>query len=163
MSEENNEQPETNKSAETRIEELEEQLMRVHADYQNYRRRTQQQQENARKRASEKLIKEILAVVDNLELALSQANKDDGLYKGVELVLGQLISTLEDHGVQPIPTDTFDPNLHEAIMSEHSEKAEGEITEVLQQGYKLADKALRTAKVKVSKGPQQNQEEKDNE
>lgn len=138
----------------TRIEELEEQLRRVHADYQNYRRRTEQQQEAIRHRAAETLIKEILSVTDNLELAISQASEDDGLYKGVELVLGQLISVLEDQGVQKIPTDTFDPNLHEAIMSSHSEQAEGEIIEVLQQGYMLAGKPLRTAKVKVSKGPQ---------
>lgn len=141
-------------SEQTRIEELEEQLKRVHADYQNYRRRTEQQQEAIKQRAAETLIKEILSVTDNLELALSQANEDDGLYKGVELVLGQLISVLEDQGVQKIPTDTFDPNLHEAIMSTHSEQAEGEIIEVLQQGYMLAGKPLRTTKVKVSKGPQ---------
>lgn len=144
-----------------RIEELEDQLRRVHADYQNFRRRTQQQQEQARKKASEQLIKDVLTVMDNLELALSQAEEETGLYQGVELVLGQLISTLEDHGVQKIHTETFDPHLHEAILSTHSEKPEGSILEVMQHGYQLNGVALRTAKVKVSKGPQQG--EQDNE
>ena len=158
-----NQQPqEEEQQPQARIEELEEQLMRVHADYQNYRRRTQQQQEQQRKQAAQKLIKEILAAVDNLELALSQASKDDGLYKGVELVLGQLISTLEDHGVKKIPTDTFNPQYHEAIMSAYADQPQGEIIEVLQQGYMLAENPLRTAKVKVSKGPKP-QGEQDNE
>lgn len=160
MSEEQETQEETPEPQE-RIEELEEQLARVQADYQNYRRRTQQQQEESRKRAAQQLIREILSVVDNLELALSQADENDSLYQGVELVLGQIISVLEEHGVQKVPVDEFDPQYHEAVMSAHSDKPEGSIIDIMQQGYLLGGVVLRTAKVKVSKGPQP--EETDNE
>lgn len=157
MKEDKQEQP---TQEEERIQELEEQLARVSADYANYRRRTEQQAEQTRKRAAQQLVSDILAVVDNLELAINQADKDDGLYKGVELVLGQLITVLESHEVQKIDTDgQFDPEKHEALLSQHSEQEEGEIIEVLQQGYQLAGNTLRTAKVKVSKGPENTQNE----
>lgn len=151
------EQPSEEQTPQERIQELEDQLKRVQADYQNYRRRTEQQQENSRKRAAQQLIKEVLSVVDNLELALSQADEDDSLYQGVELVLGQLISVLEDHGVQKVPTEEFNPQYHEAIMSVESDQPEGTIVDVMQPGYLLAGTVLRTAKVRVSKGEQDNE------
>ena len=144
-------------AAQERVDELEEQLARISADYANYRRRTEAQAEETKKLANKQLITEILAVIDNLELAITQAdNKENTLYQGVELVLGQLITVLESHGVQRIRTeDGFDANKHEALLSEHSDKKEETILQVLQPGYELAGKVLRTTKVKVSKGPQE--------
>ncbi len=137
----------------TEYQALEEQLKRVTAEYANYRRRTQEQEELVKKRAAETLIRELLGIADNLELALAQASQQDTLYKGVELVFGQLISTLEEQGITKISSETYDPQHHEALMSEYSQThKEGEIIEVLQQGYLLGGKVLRTAKVKVSKG-----------
>lgn len=159
MSKKKQEQETTEESAQERVQELQEQLARISADYANYRRRTQQQAEENKKKAAEDLIREILAVIDNLELALNNADEQDGLYQGVELVLGQLITVLESQGVQRIETTgEFDANRHEAILTAHSDKEEGMIIEVLQQGYELAGKPLRTAKVKVSKGPENNNE-----
>ncbi|MFT4250095.1 MAG: nucleotide exchange factor GrpE [Candidatus Woesearchaeota archaeon] len=147
-------------TAQERVQELEEQLARISADYANYRRRTEIQAEENKKLANKQLITEILAVIDNLELAINQAkNKEDSLYQGVELVLGQLITVLESHGVQRISTEEgFDAHKHEALLSEHSKQKEGTILQILQPGYELAGKVLRTTKVKVSKGPQEKKE-----
>lgn len=148
----------TKKESQTEITELQEQLARVSADYANYRRRTEEEKEIVKKRAAQQLTADILAVTDNLQLALSQANTEDGLYKGVELILGQLMTVLESHGVQKISTEgSFDPTKHEALLSEHNEAEENTIIDVLQNGYELGGVILRTAKVKVSKGPKEEQ------
>ncbi len=138
-----------------RVAELTESLARVQADYENYRRRTAEQREQERERAAAHVIADILQVVDNLELALAQAKEHDAFYKGIELVLGQLVSTLEAHGVERVPVEKFDPSLHEAILTEASKQPKGSIIEVLQPGYRLGDTVLRTAKVKLSKGAEE--------
>lgn len=143
-----------------RVQELQESLARTQADYANYRKRTEREREEHKKRATQHLIKDVLGVVDHLELALQQegASKHD-LAQGVELVLSQLITVLEDYGVQRISDEAFNPELHEALLKEPSEQPKGAILEVLQPGYTLGGMVLRTAKVKVSQGS----EEIDNE
>jgi len=143
-----------------RIEELEQSLVRTQADYANYRTRTEREREDHKKRATQHLVKDILGVIDHLELALSQesATKQD-LVQGVELVLSQFITILEDYGVTRVPTDAFDASLHEAILKEPSKETKGTIIEVLQQGYTLGGMVLRTAKVKVSQGPEETHHE----
>jgi molecular chaperone GrpE len=148
----------TKKKTDDQSKELTESLARVQADYANYRRRVQQEQEALKQRAAQELIEDLLVVLDNLELALKQSsNENEGLRQGVELVLSQLLSTLEAHGASRVQTEKFDPAVHEAIMATPSKEPKGTIIEVLQQGYSLAGKVLRTAKVKVSTGQEENQ------
>ena len=134
--------------------ELEESLMRVTADYANYRRRTEEERELTKKRCTEQLVKELLTVVDSLQLALTQTpiEQRGEFYKGVELTLAQLLTTLEDAGLEPIQLEKFEPTIHEAILTETSEEPKDTILEVLQPGYKLGGIVIRTAKVKLSSG-----------
>lgn len=134
--------------------ELEEQLKRVQADYANYRRRTEERREQEVLRGKKQLVQEILSVVDNLELALKQVKKQDQaeFYKGVELIYGQLVTALEQQGVKRIDAETFDPAMHEVLLTEASKEPKGTILEVLQQGYMLGSDVLRSAKVKLSSG-----------
>ncbi len=151
---------ENEQGVQERVQELTQSLARVQADYANYRKRTEREREEHKQRATQHLIKDVLGIIDHLELALSQENasKED-FAQGVELVLAQLLSTFEDYGVKRSPTEVFDPNLHEALLKEHSDDPKGTILEVLQPGYILGGVVLRTAKVKVSQGPEEKQHE----
>lgn len=153
---ENTPQEETQDDQQDRVQELTNSLARLQADYDNYRKRTEREREEHKKRATQHLIKDMLGILDHLELALSQesASKED-FTQGVELVLSQLITILEDYGVERITTEAFDPSLHEALLKEHSKQPKGTVLEVLQPGYILGGKVLRTAKVKVSQGPEE--------
>ena len=156
MSNEHNEE----ESLQERVQELQESLARTQADYANYRKRTEREREEHKTQATQHLVKEILGVVDHLELALAQQQTTkEELKQGVELVLSQLITILEDYGVERISAEEFDPHLHEALIKEPSKQPKGTILEVLQPGYKLGKKILRSAKVKVSQGPEETNNE----
>ncbi len=143
------------KKSETRklknqINELENDLKRNHAEFQNYRNRVEKEKEQLTKTASKDLIKKMLPILDNLELALINNKKQDDFTKGVEMIYAQLIETLEQEGLQVIKNEKFDPKLHEAILIEKGE--ETKIIEVLQKGYMLNDKVIRHSKIKLMKG-----------
>ena len=132
-------------------------LKRVVAEFENYRKRVSRDQESLVARAHERLVKELLPVLDDLERALAAAEEHEEakLEEGVRLVHRELKAALDREGLAEIETDgVFDPHVHEALLSQPSEAEEGSVLEVLQKGYKLGDRVLRPARVVVA-APQQ--------
>lgn len=129
---------------------------RERADFLNYKKRLERDQEQRNNNFSGNFIRKYLVILDDLDRALkARPTQGDGAAwsEGVELIYRKLQNYLEMEGVRPIPTDqkTFDPTLHEAISHEASPNHEsGEIIEVVQQGYMLGDRVLRPALVKVA-------------
>ena len=123
-------------------------LQRLQAEFSNYQKRMEKEQINFMKFAKEDLITKILDVFENFERALKEV-KDEG----VKLIHKQFLEILEKEGVKEIETQgDFNPNLHEAIMKEKSNKKEGAILEVFSKGFMLNGKVIRASKVKISGG-----------
>ena len=143
---------------EAELESTKDSLLRLRAEFDNYRKRVARENERIRKTAAESVVRELLAVVDNLELALQHADESAGpLAQGVEMVNKQLAGLLSAQGVQPIPAvgEKFDPNVHEALSKTPSaEISEDHIAQEYQRGYMLGDQVLRASKVVVSSGPE---------
>ena len=163
------EQPETDlpveEEAETvdEVEKLREQLdaeqnkyLRLLADYDNFKRRTQKDKELANKFRSQSLLADILPVLDNFERAMSVPTKSEesaSLLKGIEMVQKSLLEAVNREGLEEIKAigEQFDPNFHQAVMQEKDDSAEpGEVLQELQKGYILKDRVLRPAMVKVN-------------
>jgi molecular chaperone GrpE len=128
-------------------------LKRVAAEFENYRKRVLRDQESMVARAHERLVRELLPVLDDLERALAAAEEHEEakLEEGVRLVHRELKDALDREGVAEIETEGhFDPHVHEALLSQPSEAEEGSVLEVLQKGYKLGDHVLRPARVVVA-------------
>jgi molecular chaperone GrpE len=128
---------------------------RVAADFDNYRKRAVRDQESLVARAHERLVKELLPVLDDLERALEAAaqHEEAKLEEGVELVERQLRSVLEREGLVEIETNgTFDPHVHEALLTQPSDAEDGSILQVIQKGYLLGDRVLRPARVVIAQG-----------
>jgi len=129
---------------------------RSRAEFTNYKKRIEREQSQTYQMAAAAVIRHFLGVVDDLERALKNRPKDgDGATwaEGIELIYRKLLSTLESEGVTRMKAEgeMFDPNFHEAIMSEPSQThASGQIIEVLQQGYLQGDKVVRPAMVRVA-------------
>ncbi|MCL6452463.1 MAG: nucleotide exchange factor GrpE [Alicyclobacillus sp.] len=139
------------------VQELRNQLLRTLADFDNFRRRTRQEKEELQQFATRKLLADLLPVVDNFERALASANGAGGeasdVLTGVEMVHRQLLSVLQAYGVVPMEAvgKPFDPNIHEAVAQEaNPEAGSGVVLAEFQKGYRLHDKVLRPAMVKVS-------------
>ena len=133
-----------------------ERLLRAQADFDNYRKRVQKEQANLLRYGSESALREILPVIDNMELAVDSArthdNSNSQLREGIELVLSQFKSALERLGVKPIETleHQFDPNKHEALMRVDAPEAQdGTVISEIRKGYYLHDKVIRPAQVTV--------------
>jgi len=135
-------------------EELKETLQRVQAEFENYRKRTDKEKSEFVKIACSGIIKDILPVIDNFEVALKNTNNSEEFVKGVEMIYAQLFELLEQTGLKKIDAEgkKFNPYVHEALMQEDSDKESGIIIEEFQSGYMLNDSVLRHSKVKVSKG-----------
>jgi len=134
--------------------------MRIQADFDNYRKRTQKENEEFRKYAAESLISDMLGIIDDLERALSHADKDSDLAIGVNGIRCNLMRILGSKGLTEISTDgMFDPNIHEAFCTEPGD-TDGNIVEVYQKGYRIGDRVLRYAKVKVTKRQTEEGEQK---
>ncbi len=135
---------------------LQDQVLRARAEFENFRKRMMRDQERIRKTAAEGLMRDLLPVVDHLELALQHAEGEPAaLREGVELVLKQFTDVLTRHGVTPIPAvgEVFDPNHHEAVMQESSaDVPEMTVVREFQRGYRLGDQVLRASKVVVNMG-----------
>ena len=133
-------------------------LQRLKAEFDNYRKRVARDQGDLVARASERLVKQLLPVLDDLERALEFASEHDDakLEEGVRLVHRSLADALAREGLVQIETDgKFDPHTQEALLSQPSEAEEGNVIQVLQKGYTLGDRVLRPARVVVSGGPPQ--------
>jgi molecular chaperone GrpE len=130
---------------------------RIQADFDNYRKRVQRDREEYVKQANDKLISELLGVVDDLERALSSPGDVDDLKKGIGQIQVNLLTLLKSYGLSEMSCgEEFDPNLHEALCTTEGE--EGKVCEVLQKGYLLGPRVIRHAKVKVGKTSEKGEE-----
>lgn len=147
------------KGLEQEIIELTELLKRVQADFDNFRKRTQKEKEDLGRYLNMDLILRVLPIMDNFKLALKHLPKElesNEWVHGVWHIEKQLEQILNEEGISEIETDgkKFDPSNHEALEEVESDTLEGTITETISAGYKMGDKIIRPAKVKVSKGKQ---------
>lgn len=144
------------KKAEQEKDEIYQKLLRVQAEYDNYRKRTKKEKEADLKYRSQKVVTELLPVMDNFERALQVEISDPAaksVVEGLEMVYRQFKQVFEDEGVEEIETNgaTFDPHLHQAVMQVEEEGFESnQIVETMQKGYLLKDKVIRPAMVKVN-------------
>lgn len=142
---------------EQRLEQYVDHLKRERAEFENYRKRAARERQEAMERGEEQLVERLLPVLDNFGLALEAANRseDEGLAKGVQMVHTELVSALTESGLEEVPGEgaAFDPEIHEAMMSEESEEALSEpvVTEVFRPGYRFKGRVLRPASVKVAR------------
>ena len=128
-------------------------FLRLAAEYDNYRKRTAKEKENAWSEAKAQTVAAFLPVYDNLERALKQETADEAYKKGVEMTMKGLQDALTGLGVEMIPAlgETFDPNRHNAVMHcDDGEAGESTIVEVFQQGFICGDKVIRFSMVKVA-------------
>ena len=130
-------------------------LQRLKAEFDNYRKRVARDQQELVARAAERLVKELVPVLDDLERALefAAAHEEAQLEDGVRLVHRSLAEALAKEGLAEIPTDgKFDPHTQEALLSQPSDAEEGTVLQVLQKGYLLGDRVLRPARVVIAGG-----------
>lgn len=135
------------------VEKQKELLLRTAAEFDNYKRRTEKERIEIYERATVATLKKLLQVFDNADRAAA-ADKDSEEYKkGIELIAKQLITLSEQLGLEPIGNvgDTFDPNIHEAVMHIDDESLpENSISQVMQKGYKYGNTVIRPAMVAVA-------------
>jgi molecular chaperone GrpE len=151
------------KSKELEAQEHYDRLLRVSAEFENYKKRASREMEDFRKFSNQSLIKEMLSVVDNLELAINSTNGhkgiDKGLMDGLEMTHREILKVFEKFHVKPISTkgQPFDPMFHEAVMQEESDDypANAVINE-MQKGYLIHDRLLRPSMVVVAKSKENN-------
>jgi molecular chaperone GrpE len=132
---------------------LNDKYLRICAEYDNFRKRSQKEKDSLYGDIKAETLKKFLPVYDNLVRALNQATEDEAYRRGVEMIMTQFDKTMTELGVTEIESlgKTFDPTLHNAVMHvEDEEKGENEIVEVFQKGFKLGDKVIRFAMVKVA-------------
>jgi molecular chaperone GrpE len=161
------EEPQNNESNEAKLqaeieslkkekEEVYQRLLRAQADFENFRRRTTKERENDLKYRSQEVVMELLPVIDNFERALQVEVTGEGAEKfveGMKMIYRQLLQVLENSGVEEIKAEgePFDPHVHQAVMQvEEADKESNMVIEVFQKGYKLKDRVIRPAMVKVS-------------
>ncbi|CDR27368.1 TPA: nucleotide exchange factor GrpE [Staphylococcus argenteus] len=137
-------------------DENEEKYLRLYAEFENYKRRIQKENEINKTYQSQRVLTDILPAIDNIERALEIEGEDEtfkSLQKGVQMVHESLINALKDNGLEVIKTEgeVFDPNIHQAVVQDNNpDFKSGEITQELQKGYKLKDRVLRPSMVKVN-------------
>lgn len=154
-------------STEARLAMAEDKLLRTMAEFDNYRKRTAMRLDDMIQSANEKLLLEILEIVDNFERALQHSDDNgitnaESLRKGTELIYNQMQAVLKKYDV--VATDSlgkpFDPNVHDAMMQTPSEEYDdGVVAMVISKGYRIGDRILRHAKVAVSTGAPQTEEQ----
>jgi molecular chaperone GrpE len=131
---------------------------RTAADFDNFRKRALREREEYVTFANERLVAELLPILDDLERALQAAaeHEESRLEEGVELVHRELAALLARHGVKEIETSgKFDPHVHEALLAQPSEADEGSVLDVIQKGYTLGERVVRPARVVVAGPPQE--------
>lgn len=130
--------------------------LRTAAEMENLRKRTAREREEAIRYANQRLLEELLPVIDNFEMGMQAASQDTSsmIYIGMDMVRKQLNDFLSNQGVEEIPTQgKFDPNLHDAVSQEPSQLEEGHIIRTARRGFKLRDRLLRPASVIVASPP----------
>ncbi|WP_210125419.1 nucleotide exchange factor GrpE [Staphylococcus sp. GDY8P85P] len=136
--------------------ESEEKYLRLYAEFENYKRRIQKENETNKTYQSQRVLTDILPTIDNIERALQIEGDDESfksLQKGVQMVHESLLRALKDNGLEEIETEgqAFDPNFHQAVVQDDNpDFKSGDITQELQKGYKLKDRVLRPSMVKVN-------------
>ncbi|MBI5972621.1 nucleotide exchange factor GrpE [Staphylococcus caledonicus] len=136
--------------------ENEEKYLRLYAEFENYKRRIQKENETNKKYQSQRVLTDILPTIDNIERALQIEGSDESfksLQKGVQMVHESLLRALQENGLEEIKSEgqEFDPNYHQAVVQDDNpDFKSGEITQELQKGYKLKDRVLRPSMVKVN-------------
>lgn len=143
---------EENEKLKQEMESLNDRLLRITAEYDNYRKRTTKEKQGIYSDACVDVIKEIVPVLDNLERAITAEGSIDDLKKGVEMTMKSCQSSFEKLGIEEIDASSeFDPNLHQAVMHIEDENFEkNQIAEVFLKGYKKDDKVIRYTVVKVA-------------
>lgn len=134
-------------------EELNTRYLRLAADFQNYKKRVEKEKGDIYAYANEKIVVELLDVIDNFERALEHSGENESFAEGMNMIFKQFKGVLEKSGVEEMNAlgEPFDPNFHHAVLTENSVEYEsGEITQVLQKGYLLNKKVIRPAMVKVA-------------
>lgn len=141
-----------NKKLNNEVDALKDRLLRITAEYENYRKRTAKEKDGIYTDACTDVLKEIIPVVDNLERALSVDGSVDDLKKGIEMTIKGFQGSLEKLGVEEIDTTAgFDPNLHQAVMHIQDDSFEkNSVAEVFLKGYKKGDRVIRFTMVKVA-------------
>lgn len=127
--------------------------MRLMADFQNYKKRVEKEKTDIYSYANEKIATELLVVLDNFERALDHECSDKGFKEGMDMIFKQMFEVLEKSGLAEIPAlgEDFDPNFHNAVMTEDTDEYEsGKVSGVLQKGYTLNGKVIRPTMVKVA-------------
>ncbi|MDD7984964.1 nucleotide exchange factor GrpE [Lentisphaera marina] len=159
--EEIQEELEEPKSPEEVIADLELSLLRQRADFDNFRKRSVRDQEDARQRGKTSVLEDVLPVYDTFKMAMQATEMDnvnlDMIVQGMNMIQNMFIKAMDDMGVVEINAqgEMFDPNLHEATSESHSDEVEeGTVLSQTRCGYKLSEKLLRPAMVVVSKGPE---------
>ncbi len=157
------ERQESCEELEAKLKECEDRYLRVHADFENAKKRLEKEKIQAIEYSLEKFAQDLLPALDSLDMALAAVSKDglnaeeavEELKKGIELTIEQFIKAFNKHGIEVIEIDEgaeFNPHLHEAILQvEDAAKKAGEIVQVLQKGYKYKERVLRPVKVSVAK------------
>jgi len=144
-----------------KVAELEDKYLREHADFENIKKRMEKEKAQAVAYAHEQFARDLLSVIDSLEQAKNSVESQDEptseifdqLKEGIDLTLSQFEKIFKKHGIELVSIDGgFDPNFHDAVMQVDSdEHKEGEIVQLLQKGYKIKDRLLRSAMVSVAK------------
>jgi len=139
-------------------QEMDQELLRVRADAENYRKRMAREKEQHCKFAAQEILEDLMPILDNLELAVGHGRKVEAcsdLVQGVDMTIQLFLDTLKKHGLEPIECsegEEFDPNWHEALAEEERSDLEaGRVCQIVQKGYRYKDRVLRPAKVMVSK------------
>ena len=153
---ENNEAPAKEEAApekdkkDEEIAKLKDQLLRNMAEYDNYRKRTAKEKADLMPDITARIVGEFLPIMDNLERALETECSDENYKIGVKMIYDSFMSTLDKLGVEKVPTEDFDPAMHQAVQQVPSDELEsGKIASVFQNGYRIGTKVLRFAMVAV--------------
>ncbi|EDM29701.1 heat-shock protein [Lentisphaera araneosa HTCC2155] len=154
------------KSPEEVIADLELSMLRQRADFDNFRKRSIRDQEDARQRGKTSVLEDVLPVYDTFKMAMQATQMDnvnlDMIVQGMNMIQNMFVKAMDDMGVEEIDAQAvkFDPNIHEATSEAHSDEVEeGVVLSQTRCGYKLGERLLRPAMVVVSKGPEPEVEE----
>lgn len=138
------------------VQEEEEKYLRLYAEFENYKRRIQKENQTMKAYKAQDVLNDILPTIDNIERALQIEGEDEqfkSLQKGVEMVYESLLNALKNNGLEKIEAEgqQFDPNIHQAVVQDDNPDYEsGQVTQELQTGYKLKERVLRPSMVKVN-------------
>ena len=145
------------KKIKDRLKDLEQKNLRLLADYENLKKRKNEEILGLLKYSGENLIKQLIPIFDDLDRIISESdkeNKKNALYEGIEILSNKLYKVLLDNNIQKFDSvgEIFDSNLHDALMMKNSKKNKDVIVEEFEKGYKYHDKIIKHSKVVVSKG-----------